>query len=68
MAPWGLGIVNSSRGNAGEGRGLLCGGGGPIRSQGWSLEGRKWWVEEDLMARAGSLFLAGPPPSCWGAL
>lgn len=47
-------------GGAGE---LLCGGGGPITGQGRSLKDRKWWVEEHLMASAGSLCQAGPAPS-----
>lgn len=58
MAPWGLGIVNSSRGHAGAqwGRGAaLQGKGEPITGQGRSLKGRKWWVEEPLMASAGCL-------------
>lgn len=29
---------------------------GPIKGQGWSLEGRKWWANEHLIANAGSLF------------
>lgn len=42
---------------------------GPIKGQGWSLEGRKWRAKEHLMANAGFLFQTRPALSlCWGAL